>query len=106
LSTEPASQVALEPIFVIEATYAPDAAETRAPVRPQHLARLAELRDQGVIIEAGGYADVSSSLLLIRAASEAAALEIARDDIYMKRGVWVELRVRPFGRVVRPHELR
>jgi len=106
LSTEPASQVALEPIFVIEATYAPDAAEMRAPIRPQHLARIAELRDRGVIIEAGGYADVSSSLLLVRASNEAAALDIARDDVYMKNGVWVELRVRAFGRVVRPGEAR
>ena len=24
-----------------------------------------------------------------------------RDDVYMRNGVWVELRARPFGRVVR-----
>jgi uncharacterized protein YciI len=105
MSTEPSTDVALEPIFVIEATYAPDAVETRKPVRARHLARVAELRDQGVIIEAGGYADASASLLLVRAASEDAALQIARDDIYMASGVWVELRVKAFGRVVRPSEL-
>ena len=33
MATEPAPDVALEPIFVIEATYAPDAAELRKPFR-------------------------------------------------------------------------
>ena len=99
------SDVALEPIFAIEATYAPDAAETRQPVRPQHLARLADLRDRGIVIEAGGFADMSGSLLLVRAESEDEALALAREDVYMKNGVWVELRVRRFGRVVRQGEL-
>lgn len=105
MASNPVGDVTLEPIFVIEATYAPDAAETRQPVRPQHLARLAALRDRGVVIEAGGYADMSGSLLLIRAASEAEAIALAREDVYMKAGVWVELRVRKFGRVIRPSEL-
>jgi uncharacterized protein YciI len=104
MTTDP-SAVALEPIFAIEATYAPDAAETRQPVRPQHLARLADLRDRGIIIEAGGFADMSGSLLLVRAETEDAALAIAREDVYMKSGVWVECRVRRFGRVVREDEL-
>jgi len=106
MSANPAADVVLEPIYVIEATYAPDAAETRAPVRPQHLARLARLRDEGIVIEAGGFADVSKSLILVRVASEDEALAIARDDVYMKQGVWVEVRAKPFGRVVRPAELR
>lgn len=98
--------VALEPIFVIEAVYAPDAAETRKPVRAAHLARMAALRDEGVVIEVGGYADVSASLILLRAASEQEAVQVARDDVYMRNGIWVELKVKPFGRVVRPSELR
>ncbi len=96
--------VVIEQVFVIEATYAPDAAETRRPVRGRHLARMAELRDAGMVVEAGGYGDMSGSMLIVRAADADAALEIARDDVYMKSGVWVELRVKPFGRVVRPSE--
>lgn len=98
------SGVQIEPIFVVEATYAPDAAETRPRVRPQHLTRIGELIDAGVVIEAGGYLDLSSALLLIRAANEEAALAIAREDIYMREGVWVEARVKGFGRVVRAAE--
>ena len=39
--------------------------------------------------------------MLIRAPDVAAALDVARGDIYMANGVWVEIRARPFGRVVR-----
>jgi uncharacterized protein len=92
--------IEVEPVYVIEATYAPDAAETRPRVRPQHLARIAALQDQGIVIEAGGYLDLSTALVMVRAESEAAALAIARDDVYMRSGVWVEARVKPFGRVV------
>ncbi len=89
----------LESVWLVEATYAPDATETRTPFRAAHLARVAERLAAGVFVEVGAYQDVSASILLVRAESEAAALEIVRDDIYMANGIWVELRARPFGRV-------
>lgn len=92
---------AIESMWLVEATYAPDAAETRKPFRAAHLARLLELKDAGVIVEVGAFVDVSASIALIRAESEDAALAVCRDDPYMRNGVWVELRARPFGRVVR-----
>jgi hypothetical protein len=98
--------IAMEPVFVIEAAYAPDAAEARRPHRAVHLARMASLRDAGVVLEAGGFSDMSGSLLLVRAADADAALAIARDDVYLREGVWVEARVRPFLRVARPEEVR
>ncbi len=100
MSEHPAA-AAIEPIWFVEATYAPDAAETRVPFRAQHLARLVELEEAGVVVEAGAFADVSASIILLRAADEAAALELCRDDVYMRNGVWVEIRARSFGRVVR-----
>ena len=99
--SEPTKAVAIEPIWLVEATYAPDAAETRVPFRARHLARLIELEEAGIVIEAGAFADVSASIILLRAADEAAALELCRDDVYTRNGVWVEIRARPFGRVVR-----
>jgi uncharacterized protein YciI len=98
--------VAIERVWLVEATYAPDAAETRTPFRAEHLARLAQLRDAGVVVEAGAFADVSASLVLLRAATEEAALAICRDDVYLRNGVWVEIRARPFGRVARSGEVR
>jgi uncharacterized protein YciI len=89
----------IEPVWLVQAMYAPDGAETRVPFRARHLARAAELKAAGVIVEVGAYADVSASVLLIRAASEQDALDVCRGDVYMQNGVWVELRAKPFGRI-------
>lgn len=97
--TDATPTATLEPVWFIQATYAPDAAEARVPVRPRHLARIAELKVAGVIVEAGAFMDMSASVLLVRAGTEAEALEVARQDVYMQTGVWVELRAKPFGRV-------
>ena len=89
----------VEPVWFVEATYAPDAAEARIPFRAAHLARLQALKAEGVVVEAGAFADVSASVMIVRAASEDAALDLFRDDVYLRNGVWVELRARAFGRV-------
>jgi uncharacterized protein YciI len=91
--------VLTELVWFVEATYAPDAAETRVPFRAEHIARLHELKGQGIVVEAGAFADVSASVILVRAVDEQAALELCRDDVYLRNGVWVEVRARPFGRV-------
>ncbi len=97
--------IVMEPVFVVEATYAPDAAETRGPHRPAHLARIAELRVAGSILEAGAFPDMSASLLLVRAADADAAMALAAEDVYLREGVWTEVRVRPFLRVARAAEI-
>lgn len=97
--------VAVETVYVVEATYAPDAKETRGPHRLEHLTRVIEMRRSGVLLEAGGYADFSAALLLFRTATAEEALAICRDDVYTRCGVWVELRARAWGRVVREEEL-
>lgn len=97
--------LAIQTIWVVEATLGPDAAERRAPVRAEHLARLARLRDAGTIVEAGAFADMSGSLLLVRAASEQAVSDLVREDVYFRVGVWSGFRVRAFGRMVSVDEL-
>ena len=91
----------IEPIWVVEATLGPDAAERRAPVRSEHLARIAALRDAGAIVEAGAFADMSASLLLVRVPTQEEALALAQADVYFRSGVWTGLRIRALGRVVR-----
>lgn len=89
----------LEPVYLVEATYVANAAEARAPFRPAHLARIKELKDSGVMIEAGAYADVSASLFMLRAATEDEALDICRADVYWQNGIWIDLKARAFARV-------
>jgi uncharacterized protein len=97
--TELPPDVSIESIWFVEATYAPDAAEIRVPFRAQHLAGIAARIAEGRYVEAGAFADVTSSVVLVRAGSEAEAIALVSDDVYLRNGVWVELRARPFGRV-------
>lgn len=93
--------VKVESVFLVEAEYTPDAAEKRPAVRGEHLTRVARLRHEGIFIEAGAYSDqLTSSLILMRAENAAAALAIAREDVYVRAGVWGAISARPFGRVV------
>lgn len=92
--------VKVESVFLVEAQYAPDAAEKRPAVRAEHLTRIVQLRQAGTIIEGGAYSDeLTSSIMIVRAEDAAAALAIAREDVYARSGVWTDISARPFGRV-------
>jgi hypothetical protein len=99
---DPTADAVIEPVWLVEATYAPDAAETRVPFRAEHLAGILVRKDAGLYLEAGAFADVSASVILVRAENEAAAIELVRDDVYLRNGIWVEVRARAFGRVTHP----
>jgi len=92
--------VEIEKVFLVEAQYTPEAAERRPAVRVEHLTRVAELKRAGTFVEAGAYSDgLTSSIILVRAHDAAAALAIARQDVYVRAGVWGDISARPFGRV-------
>jgi uncharacterized protein len=97
--------LAIEQVWAVEATYAPDAPERRPAVRREHLERIGRLRAAGTVIEAGGYSDWSAALLIVRAPDEAAAVALVRDDVYTRSGVWTDFHARALGLVVRREEL-
>ena len=93
--------VAVETVFMVEISYSAHAAEKRPAVRPEHLRRIARLMADDRVLEAGGYLDFSSALLMVRASNEEEAVALVRDDVYLREGVWLDdARARPFGRVV------
>jgi catechol 2,3-dioxygenase-like lactoylglutathione lyase family enzyme/uncharacterized protein YciI len=92
--------VPAESVWFAEARFAPDAAERRGPFRQEHLERIARLRTEGVILEGGAFLDgLSSSVLIVRAASEADARAVVEADVYVPNGIWSDFTVRPWGRV-------
>ena len=94
--------VTVETVYVVEISNTADAAEKRPAVRPEHLRRVAQLLADGTLVEAGGYLDFSAALLIVRASSEAEAVALIRDDVYVREGVWLDdAKARPFGLVVR-----
>lgn len=89
-----------EAVWFAEARFASDAADRRGPFRQEHLERIARLRTEGVVIEGGAFLDtLTSSVVIIRAASEADARAVMEGDPYVAAGIWTEISVRPWGRV-------
>ena len=94
--------LAVETVYVIEISYTADAPMKRPAVRHEHLTRIGRLMAEGVLIAAGGFLDFSAALFIVRAGSESEAIEIVRDDVYLRSGVWQDdARARAFGMVKR-----
>jgi uncharacterized protein len=87
-----------------------DSLERRKAARPAHLERLNQLRDAGRMLLAGpfpaidaedpGPAGFSGSLIVAEFADLAAAQAWADADPYLAAGVYRELSVRPFRKVL------
>jgi len=87
-----------------------DSAARRADARPDHLARLEELQRQGRLVIAGphpaidaedpGEAGMSGSLIIAEFASLEAAREWAQADPYVAAGVYRDVHVKPFRKVL------
>lgn len=87
-----------------------DSLERRRAARPAHLQRLVKLRDEGSLILAGphpaidnddpGTAGFTGSLIVAEFASLAQAQTWADADPYQAAGVYAQLTVKPFKKVL------
>ena len=100
VSSEIPEGIEIEHVWAIEAEYAADGEARRRPVRHAHLANLARLMREGVVIVAGAVGNVESAFIVVRVADEAAARDLAEHDVYWTSGAWSSIRVRPYGMVV------
>ncbi len=97
-------------LYVIYALDAPQSLDRRLQARPDHLARLHQLRDQGRLILAGpmpaidnvdpGPAGFVGSLMVAEFASLADAQAFADSDPYVAAGVYQQVSVQPFKQVL------
>lgn len=88
----------------------PDSLPKRQSARPQHLARLQQLVDEGRLLVAGphpsidneepGEAGFSGSLVIAEFDSLEAARSWADEDPYVAAGVYQSVQVKPFKRVL------
>ena len=89
---------------------APGTLQTRLAVRPEHVARLEALRDEGRLLLAGpmpaidspdpGPAGFTGSLIVAEFESLAAAQSWADADPYRAAGVYASVLVKPFKQVL------
>ncbi len=97
-------------LYAIFGQDVPDSLEKRTAARPAHLARLKALQDEGRLLLAGpfpavdavdpGPAGFTGSLIVAEFASLEAAQEWAGADPYIAAGVYAQVAVRPFRKVL------
>lgn len=96
--------------YAIEGFDGADVLDRRLAARPDHVARLVALRDEGRLLLAGpcpaidaedpGPAGFSGSIVIAEFASLDVARAWADADPYVAAGVYVRVDVRPFKRVL------
>lgn len=97
-------------LYVINGEDVPNSLEKRMAVRPEHVARLQKLQEEGRLIMAGPYpaidsvdpgpAGFSGSLIVAEFESLDAAQIWAKADPYAATGVYANVTVKPFKKVL------
>ena len=97
-------------LYAIIAQDIQNSLEKRLSVRPEHVARLQKLREEGRLILAGpnpaidnedpGEAGFTGSLIVAEFDSLEAAQSWADDDPYIKAGVYESVTIKPFKKVL------
>ncbi len=97
-------------LYAIWAQDVENSLEKRQAARPDHVARLKQLVEQGRLIIAGpmpavdsldpGDAGMTGSMIVAEFTSLDAAKEWAQDDPYVAAGVYAEVSVKPFLKVL------
>lgn len=97
-------------LYVINSTDVADSLPKRQSARPEHLARLHQLRDEGRLILAGpcpaidssdpGTAGFTGSIIVAEFESLAVAQAWADADPFVSAGVYESVSVKPFKKVL------
>ncbi|MFF3866153.1 YciI family protein [Micromonospora sp. NPDC001898] len=82
-----------EPTYLVTATFAADVVVRREPHRAAHLAHVRALLADGTALIVGARADLSASVLVLRAADAPAARTLVEQDPYWRHGVWTAIDV-------------
>ena len=97
-------------LFAINCEDVPNSLALRKQARPAHLARLEQLKNEGRLILAGPYPAIESndpgeagftgSLVVAEFESQEAAQQWADADPYIAAGVYQQVKVKPYKRVL------
>lgn len=96
--------------FAVHAKDHPDSLAKRMAARPEHLARLTALHNEGRLLLAGPFPAIASedpgpagftgSLIIAEFASQADAEAWAAADPYVAAGVYADVEVKPFRKTL------
>lgn len=94
------------PLFVVSCTDQEGTVEKRLAIRPQHLARLQKLNDEGRLIVAGAMpkepgnpqAGFYGSTIIVDFDSREALEEWLQEEPFLKEGVYAHIDIKPFNK--------
>ncbi len=82
--------------FILFGTYCDDAIKKRTPFRSEHLKRLAELKDKGILKTLGPTKCNKYVFGIFEGANANQIIQIVKDDIYWKERIWTSLDIHPW----------
>lgn len=90
------------PLFVVIGHDVPDSKDKRQQARPEHVARLKALQQQGQLILAGpcpvshDAQEMSGSVIIVDFVSQEALEDWLKDEPYLHAGVYSHVDIKPF----------
>jgi len=75
--------------FVVFGKYCEDATNKREPFREQHLNRLKDLKDGGILVTLGPTKCTKYLFGIFNANDENHLKDLIEEDIYWKKGIWI-----------------
>ena len=82
--------------FVLWGTYCEDALEKRGPFREEHLARLACLKEEGILITLGPTQCNKYVFGIFEANNIDIVNKLIKEDVYWAEGIWTTLEIYPW----------
>ena len=82
--------------FVVFGKYCEDAINKREPFRKQHLNRLRNLKDAGILVTLGPTKCTKILFGIFNANDENQLRELIQKDIYWQEGIWISFDIYPW----------
>ncbi|AIQ94643.1 YciI family protein [Prochlorococcus sp. MIT 0604] len=82
--------------FVVFGKYCEDAIIKRAPFREQHLNRLKKLKDRDILVTLGPTKCTKYLFGIFQAENENQLIDLIEEDIYWKKGIWINYDIYPW----------
>ncbi len=82
--------------FVLWGQYCENALEKRTPFRDEHLSRLANLKQEGILITLGPTKCSRYVFGIFEAETIDIVKNLIHEDVYWKQGIWISLEVYPW----------
>ena len=82
--------------FILFGTYCDNAIQKREPFRDEHLKRLSELKDEGILITLGPTKCTRYVFGIFQLSSESEVKKILEEDIYWREGIWTSINIYPW----------